>query len=259
MHIHVAVALLWSVAHVIVDRYASELHSSSIERTFVLRKDLVPSPKARRASGSKFRESVRSVLVARCKNGYRDKTRSSPGDRIGSENPDLVGARTEGSNVVDGRLQRAARIPGRDSTTTRVDLEFAIRICPRGPRCHAFKIPLRRAAKRSSSSCGSDSPPQPRTNSRIPAGMDSSSAPCLGRGAPCFPVGRVLPPIVRTPLPITAWWVRCGLKSSFRGRSSLGRGIQACILSTHLASLAWPQFGAGLGQRLRLRSPELAP
>ena len=168
------------------------------------------------------------VLVARCGHGYRDETRSSPGDRIGPENFDLVGARTEGSNMIDGGLQCAARKPGPDSTTTRVNLEFAISACPCRSSCHAFKIPLRRAAKRSSSSYGSDSPPQPRTNSRIPVGIDSSSASCPGRGAPCFcPVGRVLPRTVRSPLPITAWWARYGQKSSFRGRSSLGRGIQA--------------------------------
>jgi hypothetical protein len=45
-----------------------------------------------------------TVLVARCKNGNSDETRSSPCDRVGSENADLIAARTEGSNVIDGSL-----------------------------------------------------------------------------------------------------------------------------------------------------------
>jgi hypothetical protein len=125
--------------------------------------------------------------------------------------------------MIDRGLQRAARKSGRDSTTTRVDLEFAICACP-SHTCHAFTSPRRRAAKRSSTSCGSDSPPQPRSNSRIPVDIDSSSAPRPGRGAPCLaPVGRTLPPTVRTPLPITAWSVRRGRKSPLRGRFTRSR------------------------------------
>ena len=50
----------------------------------------------------------------------------------------------------------------------------------------------------------------------------------------------MLPPTIRTPLPITAWWVRCGRKSSFRGRSSLGRGIQARRSSRHVRRFTSP-------------------
>ena len=64
------------------------------------------------------RVALGSLLLVACENGNSDEPRPSPCDRIGSENPDLVGARTEGSNVVDGGLQRTARISGRDSTTT---------------------------------------------------------------------------------------------------------------------------------------------
>ena len=146
-------------------------------------------------ASSQLLGGVRLRLVARCENGDGDETRSSPCDRVGSENPDLIGARTEGSHVIDGGLQRGARIPRRDGATTIVNLEFAIRACPRNT-CHAFDLPLRRAAKRSkrsSSSRGSDSLPQPRSSSRIPGDIDSRLTSRPGRGAPCFPAGKAPP------------------------------------------------------------------
>ena len=76
-----------------------------------------------RWAGSRFASARREL----CENGNSDETRSSPCDRVGSENPDLIAARTEGSKVIDGGLQRAARKRGRHGTTTRVNLELAIR------------------------------------------------------------------------------------------------------------------------------------
>ena len=78
-------------------------------------------------------------LVARCQDGNSDKTRSPPRDRVRSEDPDLVGIRTGASEVIDGRLQRAARIPSRQRTAARVNLEFTGGLgCPWSVTSHAF-------------------------------------------------------------------------------------------------------------------------
>ena len=74
--------------------------------------------------GPAFRDGYpHTVLVARCKNGNSDETRSSPCDRVGSDNPDLITARTQRSQVIDCGLQRAARKSGRD-----------------GPACASFVV-----------------------------------------------------------------------------------------------------------------------
>lgn len=147
-------------------------------------------------------------LVARYENGDSDETCSSPCDRVRCKDPDLIAARTQGSQVIDGGLQRATRIPGRHGTSTRVNLERTVRVGgPRSPACHAFNLPLRRAAKRSSSSRASDWPPQPRTSSRTPSDIDSRLISRSGPGAPRFPAGRTLPRSVRSPSPISTSWV----------------------------------------------------
>ena len=64
------------------------------------------------------------------------------------------------------------------------------------------RAPFRMAARRSSSSRGSDTPPQPRANSRIPAGNESRSTSDPGPGAP----GLSQP--VRTLTDMAASWVR---------------------------------------------------
>ena len=90
-------------------------------------------------------------------------------------------------------------------------------------------VPLRTAAKRSPSSRGSDIPPQPRIKLRIPVDSESSSTSRPGLGAPCLSQGgKALPRIVRVTASDATTHIMggCGEKSSFRGRGSLGRGIQ---------------------------------
>ncbi len=118
------------------------------------------------------------VLVARlCEDGNSDETRSPPRDRVGSENPDLVDARTGGSKVIDGGLERRARVSGStqydDLSESRTRGKTRLPVEPYLSCLLTF--PLRIAAKRSSSSRGSDFPPQPRTNARIPGDIESSS------------------------------------------------------------------------------------
>ena len=144
------------------------------------------------------------ALIARHENGNSDETCSSPCNRVGSDNADLVAARTERSQVIDGGLEGAARIRGRHSTATRVNLELSIRRgCPSGPACHGFNFPPRRAAKRSSSLRASGPAPHWRIKSRMPSGIDSRLISRAGPGAPRFPAGRALPRSVRSPSPIT--------------------------------------------------------
>jgi hypothetical protein len=67
-------------------------------------------------------------VVTGCEDGNSDKTRSAPGDRVRSENPYLIGPRTERPQVIDAGLQRAARIGRRHGTTPRVNLELTVRL-----------------------------------------------------------------------------------------------------------------------------------
>ena len=60
-------------------------------------------------------------------NGNSDEPCSPPRDRVGPENADLVAARTECSQVIDGGLQGAARVRGRHGSATRVNLELTVR------------------------------------------------------------------------------------------------------------------------------------
>ena len=126
---------------------------------------------ARPAIRDGFSPRIACALIARHENGNSDETCSSPCNRVGSDNADLVATRTERSQVIDGGLQGAARIRSRHGTPTRVNFELSIRRgCPSGRACHGFNFPPRRAAKRSSSSRASGPSPHWRIKSRMPSG-----------------------------------------------------------------------------------------
>ena len=131
----------------------------------------------------------------RHENGDGYETCSSPRHRVGSENPDLLSSRPEGAQVIDAGLQRAARVRRAHRSTPTMNLELTVRLgCARGSAPHSRTFDIRSAAKRSSSSRGSDWPPHPMTSSRMPIDIDSSSVSCPGPGAPCLSLlGRALP------------------------------------------------------------------
>ena len=80
------------------------------------------------ASGGRDRRKRRhgrlGVDASFHEDGNANEARTSPRDRVRSENRDLL-RRTEGVDVVDCGLQRAARVAPRDDTTPGANLELA--------------------------------------------------------------------------------------------------------------------------------------